>query len=396
MAAIELRTLLRTETDRIEWKQSTKDGEEILQAVCALANDLGDSKARGYLLVGVSKEGRVLGVGAKVDQEQQNLANRLHSTKLLPTPAVDIKVLEHAGQTLLLVEVDAYPVPPVVAVNGVAYVRVGSTTCRAREADLTRLRERRPENQKAFDSRPVHGATIRDLNPSLLRAEYEASREADPSVESYPSFEGWLTSRKQLGSTRSGTWVPNAAALLLHGVNPQEFVPGARIEFVRYAGTGPEAPVAFRKTITGTAADQLDALWAQLAANVTSRELAEKGIRTELAPEYPVAALKELARNLVQHRLYEGTNAPGRVEWFDDRIEFSNPGGPFGRASEGSFGTHSDYRNPLLTTSLVASGYVQQLGRGIRLAQSELEKNGNPPLGVETDGFTRVSVRRRP
>ena len=103
-----------------------------------------------------------------------------------------------------------------------------------------------------------------------------------------------------------------------------------------------------------------------------------------------------LLRNLVQHRQYEGTHAPGRVEWFDDRIEFSNPGGPFGRASEGTFGEHSDYRNPSITKGLVELGYVQQLGRGISRARFELERNGCPPLEVETDGFIRVLVRARP
>jgi len=72
-----------------------------------------------------------------------------------------------------------------------------------------------------------------------------------------------------------------------------------------------------------------------------------------------------------------------------------NPGGPYGHAAEGEFGTHSDYRNPLLTARLAAAGYVQQLGRGVRRARLQLEKNGNPPLVVETDGFTRVVVRRR-
>jgi len=45
---------------------------------------------------------------------------------------------------------------------------------------------------------------------------------------------------------------------------------------------------------------------------------------------------------------------------------------------------------------LAAEGYVERLGRGIRRARLQLERNGNPPLQVETDGFTRVVVRRRP
>jgi ATP-dependent DNA helicase RecG len=97
----------------------------------------------------------------------------------------------------------------------------------------------------------------------------------------------------------------------------------------------------------------------------------------------------------VQHRLYESTHAPGRVEWYSDRIEFSNPGGPFGRASEGELGEHSDYRNPIMTAGLVEMGYVQQLGRGIRRVRLLLERNGNPSLQVEKDGFTRLTVIKR-
>ena len=43
--------LLRSETDRIEWKSSLKQTEEIIRAVCALANDLRDSGQPGYLIV---------------------------------------------------------------------------------------------------------------------------------------------------------------------------------------------------------------------------------------------------------------------------------------------------------------------------------------------------------
>ncbi len=132
-----------------------------------------------------------------------------------------------------------------------------------------------------------------------------------------------------------------------------------------------------------------------MSAHIADVPVPADGIRAPFAPDYPLEALKELARNIVQHRQYEGTNAPARIEWFDDRIELSNPGGPFGRASEGDFGSHSDYRNPMITDWLRQLGYVEQLGRGIRRVRKHLEKNGNPGLEVEVDGFTRVIVRRR-
>jgi ATP-dependent DNA helicase RecG len=294
---------------------------------------------------------------------------------------------------VLVVRVESYPVPPIVQVNGVAWVRHGSTSKRASEADLQRLRERRPLMNQPFDLRPLEGTTIEDLDTRALDEQYALAREGVDDGDVFPSFESWLT-QIQLGSVVRGTWTPNPAALLVFGKSPQSYLSGAIVEFVRYAGDDVDAAPSWRRTAAGTLPQQLEVLWAQLSAHVTAVPGASEGIRSPFVDEYPVAALKELARNLVQHRQYEGTNAPGRIEWYDDRIEFFNPGGPFGRASEGEFGSHSDYRNPIITDWLKQLGYIEQLGRGIRLVGKYLTRNGNPPIEVEVNGFTRVTVRR--
>lgn len=395
MTPEELREALAGESERVEWKQSTSDASDILHAVCALANDLGDSRRPGYLVLGIANDGRIVGIQGDLDQEQQKLANRISSTRLLPTPTYSMGPVEKEGRAMLVVRIDPYPVPPVVVVDGTAWIRRGTVTERAREADLLRLRERRPENRQPFDYRLLLDASLGDLRLSTLRSMYDAAKENDHDPESFPDLEAWLTS-KDLGRTVRGTWVPNAAAILLFGEIPQRFFPGAVVEFVRYGGVDVADPVALRKTINGTLTDQLEALWAQINTQLVSVPAPPEGIRTPYKPAYPLEALRELARNLVQHRLYEGTNAPARVEWFEDRIIFVNPGGPFGHASEGEFGSHADYRNPTVTRWLVETGYVEQLGRGIRLVRRMLDQNGNPNLEVETDGYTNITVRSVP
>ncbi|HEX5747184.1 MAG TPA: RNA-binding domain-containing protein [Archangium sp.] len=397
MSPEELKSYLKSEDPRLEWKQSSRDSNEILQAVCALANDLGDSRKPGFLLIGVRKDGSVLGIearGTKLDDEQRILADRLRATRLWPTPAFDIDMVEFEGKFVFAVRVEPYAVPPIVTVDGIAWVRQGSTTRRATEADIQRLRERRPEKHHPFDLRPWHGATLTDLDTTTLNARYIDARESVEDTDLFPSLESWLT-QVQLGASVQGTWVPNPTALLIFGLSPQTFLPGATVELVRYVGTDIDAPVAWRKTVTGSLPQQLETLWAQMSAHVVAVPGSVQGIRSPFVPEYPVDALKELVRNMIQHRQYEGTHAPGRIEWFDDRIEFSNPGGPFGRASAGEFGTQSDYRNPNITDWLVQLGYVEQLGRGIRLVRRFLAKNDNPELEVETNGFTRLIVRRK-
>ncbi|MDP9120357.1 MAG: putative DNA binding domain-containing protein [Acidobacteriota bacterium] len=389
---------LAEEGERVEWKQSARQSEELLRAACALANDLGNSRRPGYLVIGKARDGALVGVErdlVKRDEEQQKLTNRLTSTKLFPSPVFSVEAVDEQGVPLLIVRIEPYPVPPVVTVGGdTVWVRKGNTTRKATESDLVRLRERRPERYQPFDYRPLSGATLGDLRLAFLQEMYRAARGDDRDAESFPDLERWLT-KKELGRAVEGIWTPNAAALLLFGESPQSFLPGAAVEFVRYGGTDVDAGVVLRKAATGTLSDQLEAIWAQLSANLAQIPEPESGIRTPYGPEYPLDALKELARNLVQHRLYEGTHAPGRVEWFEDRIELSNPGGPFGQASEGEFGSHADYRNPTITRWLVELGYVEQLGRGIRRVRKTMAQNGNPELEVEVDGFTRLVVRRR-
>lgn len=382
------------EGTREEWKESDRDAAELLQAVCALANDLDDSHRPGFVVVGIDRSGGACGVDTS-DEAQQRIASRLTSTKILPHPSCIVEPGSLQGKDVLVVRVEPYPVPPVVKVDGVAWIRLGTTTRRATEADLGRLNERRPEGHLPFDLRPLPGATLEELDLELLRQEYAARRMGDSDAESFPAFESWLGQRDLARRTDRG-WVPNAAGVLGYGLHAQMHFPGAIIEFARFGGTDFDAPVVARKTIAGRLRDQLESLWAQIAAQVVQVPVGATGIRTQYAPQYPLDALKELARNMVQHRLYDATHAPGRVSWFDDRVVFSNPGQPFGRASEGTFGTHSDYRNPTLTSLLVSLGYVERLGRGIRRVRSLLEHDGHPPLEVEVDGFTTVTVRKRP
>ncbi len=400
MTPDELKLLLNCEDDRLEWKQSLRDSNDVCEAVCALANDLGDSRRKGILLIGIApKTGQVVGInkrGAALDEEQQKLASWLQAaTKLYPTPCYDIKIVTFEEKPVFVVTVDPYPVPPVVQVNNVAFVRKGATTYRATDADLQRLRERRPIQMQPFDLRPIRGCTLEDLELSELKNRYEAEKIGLDDSDVFPSFEAWL-SQQQLGMSKDNIWVPNPAAILVFGKSPQDLFPGAKVVFVRYAGNDVDSAVIHSKNITGTLPQQLHALWEQLNAHNVNIPVQEDGILSISLPEYPVEALKELARNLVQHRQYEGTNAPGRVEWYNDRIEFSNPGGPFGRASEGELGAHSDYRNPIITNWLKQLGFVEQFGRGIRRVQKHLEKNGNPKLEAQVDGFTRLVVRRRP
>lgn len=164
--------LLAGENDRIAWKESAGERDKILRAVGALANDLGGSGRPGFVILGVDKNGRPVGVGApdQRDQQQREIADRLRSSKIQPVPSCSISVVEHAGQDLIVLEVEPYPVPPIVEVDGIAWVRVGSTTRRANEADLQRLNERRPTRGIPFDTARHHSRRSAGRRPAICVA----------------------------------------------------------------------------------------------------------------------------------------------------------------------------------------------------------------------------------
>ena len=118
--------------------------------------------------------------------------------------------------------------------------------------------------------------------------------------------------------------VPTVRGILVRGKRPQDFLPGAYAQFLRI--------------------------------------------------------VQQLVRNAVMHRTYEDTNAPTHVYWFDDLIEISSPGGPYGAVNAGNFGQPGvvDYRNPILAEAMRVLGLVQRYGFGIPAARRLLRAGGHP------------------
>ena len=386
------------ESPHVERKSSHKDRSEILQAVCAFANDLEGMQRSSFVVVGVRPEGAPTGEyddPQEADRAQQKLSSMLSSTQIMPHPSCPIHQLTHEGHTIFVIEVAPFFVPPVVKVNGTAWIRQGTVTQRASENDLRRLEERRPIHLQPFDVRPVHGAGLQDLDVALLRQQYNAERGADADPESFLEFTTWL-GQQGLGGQDGDGFVPSVAGLLVYGLSPQTFFPGAEVDVTRFRGKDFDDEIIARKRFVGSVPAQMRGLWEYLGALIEDEAQPEQGMVAEFIATYPLDALKELTRNMLQHRDYAATRAPARVAWFDDSITFSNPGGPYGQASQGELGEHSDYRNPALTRLLVELGYVERAGRGLRRVRSLLKRHGQPPLEVETNGFTSITVRRRP
>lgn len=80
--------------------------------------------------------------------------------------------------------------------------------------------------------------------------------------------------------------------------------------------------------------------------------------------------------------MYEGTNTPIRVYWFNDRIERSAVrAAPTGMLPVKNFGQPgiTDYRNPNIADVMKTFGFVQSFGRGIATTRRLMESAERQP-----------------
>jgi len=190
---------------------------------------------------------------------------------------------------------------------------------------------------------------------------------------------------------------PTVLGLLALGKSPQDFLPGAYIQFLRIDGTELSDAVIDAEEIKGALVEVLRRAEEKLKAhNRTAVNIISAPTQVTDSP-YPVAALQQVLYNAILHRTYESTHAPVRVYWFNDRIEISSPGGPYGNVTVDNFGTPgvTDYRNPNIADVLKTFGFVQAFGRGIAVARKEMEKNGNPELKFDLNQSTVVCILRK-
>lgn len=173
--------------------------------------------------------------------------------------------------------------------------------------------------------------------------------------------------------------VPNAALVLLYGRDPRAHLPGAYVQFVRFDGTEDVDPILTHRELNGTVPDVSRELNSLIDINIRVRLDPAASPHVE-RPDYPVAALRQLAGNAIMHRDYE-VSAPVRIYWYTDRVEIESPGGLFGRVTESNFGTTgaTGYRNPALAAGLKVLGFVQTFGVGIPIARRACRTNGNAP-----------------
>ena len=394
---VELEAMLDDlESDHVERKESLKGDmpSRIREAVCAFANDLPDHRRPGVIFVGARDDGSPSGL-VIMDALLLALSDVKTDGNIVPPPTLTVAKYRLRGNDMAVVTVWPADSPP-VRYKGRVHIRIGPRRGIASVQDERILNEKRRYGDRPFDVRPVPSSVLADLDRRRFEDEYlPAAFPADVLAANDRGYEQRLAATKMVVAADEPN--PTALGVLVLSTRTRDFIPGAYVQFLRIAGRELADPVADEQLIDGPVAQVLRRTDEKLNAHNHSAVDLTSEDREQRTSLYPMPALQQIVRNAIMHRSYEATNAPVRVTWYDDRIEITNPGGPFGAVTVENFGQPgvSDYRNPSLAEALRVLGFVQRFGVGIATARRELEDNNNPPPEFEVNA-SHVGVTLRP
>jgi ATP-dependent DNA helicase RecG len=269
-----------------------------------------------------------------------------------------------------------------------AYLRIGDENRRLTFAQRQELTfDRGPGS---YEARPVHGATVAELDADLL-AQYAGSFNRTEIAR-------LLQARGLIDQAET----VNVAGWLLFASHPQSWLPEAYVRVLRYRGSergaGARQQLVADLRCEGPIPQVLGQARTHIRAVQPTRRALGAGGRFEEMPLVPEDAWLEGVVNAVVHRSYSLAGDHIRVEIFDDRMEISSPGRFPGIVDvDDPLNAPRFARNPRIARVCADLDYGQELGEGIRRIFEEMRLAGlEDPVYSQTGASVRLVLSAEP
>lgn len=376
------------ESDRIERTISFRE-DKLGPAVCALSNDFPNNKKSGYILLGINDDGTVAGITIG-DEELKKIGGVKSNGNVLPQPSIVVSEVFHInGGDVVAIEVKPSLYPP-VRYDGRCWIRIGPRKSIANVAEEGILIERRASYAKTYDLVPTLGATIEDISEEYFSLSYLPLAIDEETLRANGRSIKFKMAALRFWDIKNDC--PTNAGILMFGLNPLFFLPGAYIQYIKFQGELVTEGVEFEKQFSGALISELKNIDDFIKNNIIKeRAVRQESFQETTVKNYSYWALRELVMNAIMHRSYE-SNSPIYIYEFASRIEIVNPGGLYGDVTPKNFPNASDYRNVVIAESMKRLGYVNRFNYGVQNATNELEKNGNGTPVFDLDLVTKFKV----
>ena len=261
------------------------------------------------------------------------------------------------------------------------FYRQGSSKRQMQPDFLARLFQQRSQARLIrFEEQYVPETSLENMSP-LLWNRFTVRFEGDPK--------SILIKRNLLTKTEMGDIRVSVAGVLMCCENPEQYIPCAYIEAVRYRGLIPDSNYQIdAQKITGPLDRQID-----LAMHFYRKNQTIASIKTPQRmdiPQYDERAVFESIVNAVAHRDYAVYGSKIRLFMFDDRMEIYSPGALPNTVSIENIELRQVTRNELITSLLTdcplpgqtaeRRHYMEKRGEGVPIIFSTSQKiSGKKP-----------------
>lgn len=309
------RLVAKGEGPTLEFKRSTGELREGIEALCGMLNGTG----RGQVLFGVSNTGESVGQMV-TESTRRDIANASRRIE----PAADVKVgvvAVRSGQAVVIVEAVARVAGP-FTFEGRGYMRVGNTTQRMSHLEFDRHVAQRLEDQTPWDRWIAPDWRIRDLDRNEIHRTIEDAVEAKRLTGVLGEKPEVVLRRLELVTDRGVT----RAAAILFGKESGPGYPMGEVRLARFRGVTKDE---FRdnRQFKGHAFALLEHAERFLDEHVpVASRFVEGRMRRIDTPLYPPLAVREALVNALVHRDYSSDGGAVSVALFDDRLEIWSTG----------------------------------------------------------------------
>lgn len=255
------------------------------------------------------------------------------------------------------------------------YLRIGDESNKLTYKEIESLHY--SKGIRSYEQKTVNTALLEDLDQDLLK-EYEQLNHYDGDNIWKLLFPRGLANRV-MTSDDSYKYKLNVAGVLMFANNPDAFVPGARVRFIRYGGnqpgTGENLDVIKEEMLEGPLPRIIEK--ADNLVKSQLREFTSLNVDTgkfETVPEYPKGTWLEGIVNAVTHRAYNLNGDDIRIIMYDDRIVIHSPGDLPSIVTVDNIRTTHYSRNPAIARALVQFGWVREFGEGVNRMYKNMEE----------------------
>jgi len=318
------------ENEWIEFKGNNSEPHLIGEYISALSNSACLHKTKhGYLIFGINNNCQISGTNFKPRKEKgkgnENLENWL--LRLL-NPRIDFEILEgiYKSEEIVIFKIDSAKKSP-VKFDGIEYIRVGEYKQLLKEYPEKERNLWRILNEIVFEEGIVldkcNGDEVLNLLNypgyfDLMKLKLPKNKEA--ILEKLEEENLIIKKGKRYSITSLG------AILFANDLNKFSKLSRKKIRVIFYGGNSRTGTMREREHKEGYAI-LFKSLMQYILDQLPANEIIKIALREEVFM-YPSIAIRELLANVLIHQDFFEEGTSPMVEFFDDRVEFTNPGEP--------------------------------------------------------------------